>query len=218
MSGGWVFGYGSLIWRPGFPHLEARVARVHGWVRRFWQGSHDHRGRPDAPGRVVTLAPAPRGYVDGVAYRLEAGVMRRVFEGLDHREKNGYERFDVGLEFRDGGRVQGTVYVASSANEAFLGPAPVAAMASQVLASAGPSGANRDYVLRLAEALRERGIDDGHVFALEREVAGAAVAGATDAPAGTAPPPSGRGRARPAGPAPPGRPADPAAPGPRNST
>jgi len=59
------------------------------------------------------------------------------------------------------------VYIATERNAAFLGPAPIEAIARQVAAAAGPSGANRDYVLALARALRELGADDPHVFAVE---------------------------------------------------
>ena len=171
MADRWLFGYGSLIWRPDFPHHEARVARVDGWMRRFWQGSHDHRGTPDAPGRVVTLAPAPGGHVEGLAFRMDDD--EAVFARLDHREKNGYGLTDVTLRFRDGDAAEGSVYIAPQDNHAFLGPAPLGAMVAQIATCAGPSGTNRDYVLRLAEALRAHGINAPHVFEIERRLRGA---------------------------------------------
>ena len=167
-AGVWVFGYGSLIWRPGIVFRERRVARVRGWKRRFWQGSHDHRGLPHAPGRVVTLVPDPRASCEGMAYLIDGARAEAAFVGLDHREKNGYERHDTRFEFRGGGRCEGVVYVASFDNHAYLGPAPVREMAEQIRRSAGPSGANLEYLCELAAALRRLRIDDPHVFELER--------------------------------------------------
>ena len=177
MSGVWVFGYGSLIWRPDIAFRERRIARVEGWKRRFWQGSHDHRGVPHAPGRVVTLVPDASESCEGMAYLIDASVAETTFAGLDHREKNGYERHEVRLEFRGGGECDGVVYIAPAGNHAYLGPAPDAEMVEQIRRSTGPSGANIDYLRDLAEALRESGIDDPHVFELENLVFAAKGAG-----------------------------------------
>ena len=159
----WVFGYGSLIYKVDFPVLESQPGYIVGWERRFWQGSHDHRGTPEDPGRVVTLVSSPGTHCAGVAYC----ITEEVFEHLDFREKNGYQRIDTPIHLADGREIPGEVYVAEPGNFAYLGPDSATAIAAQIARSHGPSGSNRDYLLTLAHALRELGIDDDHVFELE---------------------------------------------------
>ncbi len=158
----WVFGYGSLIWRPDFPYLDARRAYIEGWMRRFWQGSHDHRGVKTDPGRTLTLVKAPGERCYGRAFLIEPNV----FEHLDYREKNGYERYTVDICF-DEGHMSGVVYTAATTNPAFLGAAPLDEIAAQINRCAGRSGTNVEYLLELARALRNLNISDPYVFDLE---------------------------------------------------
>jgi cation transport protein ChaC len=162
----WLFGYGSLIFKADFPYIERRAASITDWSRRFWQGSHDHRGTESAPGRVVTLVPDPGAVCHGMAYLVTPDE----FTHLDHREKNGYLRLATDITFDDGGVVEGLVYIATDENAAFLGPATEYDIARQIAASHGPSGPNSEYLLELAKALRELGKDDGHVFAIEKHL------------------------------------------------
>ena len=159
----WLFGYGSLIFKADFPFIERRSASITGWSRRFWQGSHDHRGTPEAPGRVATLIETPQARCKGMAYL----VSPEVFEHLDFREKNGYLRFCTEITFDDGHHAQGLVYIATPDNSAFLGPASESDIALQIAAATGPSGPNADYLLHLAESLRSLGDHDAHVFEIE---------------------------------------------------
>ena len=160
----WLFGYGSLIYKADFPYLERRPASIADWTRRFWQGSHDHRGTPLAPGRVATIVPQAGAVCDGMAYLITP----QVFAHLDHREKNGYLRLATDITFEDGGKVEGLVYIANEENAAFLGAAPELDIARQIARSSGPSGPNSEYLLHLASALRELGKVDAHVFAIEQ--------------------------------------------------
>jgi cation transport regulator ChaC len=161
----WIFGYGSLVWRPAFAFVERAPGTIRGFARRFWQGSPDHRGAPDAPGRVVTLVPEPSATCGGMAYRVDATVWDAVLATLDERESGGFGRFDVVVTFIDPARstVRGLVYAAAKGNPNFLGPAPVAEIAAQARRCRGTSGTNLEYVIRLAESLDAIGLPDPHV-------------------------------------------------------
>ncbi len=162
----WLFGYGSLIYLVDFPYIESRPASIRDWSRRFWQGSHDHRGTEENPGRVVTLIEEVDAICHGMAYKVEASV----FEQLDVREKNGYLRFSTMMTFAEGDQDQGLVYIATAENAAFLGEASEYDIAVQIANTEGPSGTNSDYIIRLADALRDMGVDDPHVFEIDRHL------------------------------------------------
>ena len=160
----WLFGYGSLIYLVDFPFIESAAASIRGWSRRFWQGSHDHRGTEANPGRVVTLIEEPDATCHGIAYKVGASV----FEQLDVREKNGYLRFSTEMTFTDGRSEEGLVYIATAENEAYLGEASEYDIAVQIANSEGPSGTNSDYLLELAKSLRSMAVEDQHVYEIER--------------------------------------------------
>lgn len=163
----WVFGYGSLIYKVDFEYIERRPANIYGYERRLWQGSSDHRGTIEKPGRVATLVSSNNTPCFGMAYKVNPTV----FEHLDHREKNGYLREEIDIELVSGlnigQTVTGLVYIANPENQAYLGEATIDKLAAQIHASRGPSGENKCYVYDLANSLREYGVNDEHIMAVE---------------------------------------------------
>ena len=92
-------------------------------------------------------------------------VDENVFEHLDYREKNGYERVDVDIRLADR-TVPGVTYIGGEGNFAYLGPAPLADIAAQIIRSRGPSGHNIDYLMELDAALATLGVTEPHVRSL----------------------------------------------------
>ncbi|KAH9437993.1 hypothetical protein MCOR02_001632 [Pyricularia oryzae] len=192
----WIFGYGSLIWKPP-PHFDCRIPGwVTGYVRRFWQSlttnqpplpfpSEDHRGTPEKPGRVVTLLErsfwetltdhhedAPD-RVWGVAYRIKADKVDEVKDYLDIREINGYTIHYTPFHPADrSAPIRTLVYIGTPDNPQFVGPQDPQALAEHIHRSEGPSGLNRDYLLSLDDALNQLGPESGdeHVADLSRRV------------------------------------------------
>ncbi len=174
----WIFGYGSLLFRPDFPFEERRPARIQGFTRRLDQGSPDHRGTPERLGRVATLVRDAGAWVGGAVHRVAARDEERVLAQLDHREQGGYERVTIAAlpidrdstteSAREGEAITATTWIATPDNPYHLGSEPLAVMVAQIRAATGPSGPNVEYVLRLAAALHALGIEDPHVDALAR--------------------------------------------------
>ena len=174
----WVFGYGSLMWRPGFGFVERKAATLHGRRRAFCIYSVHHRGTYARPGLVLGLAPG--GSVRGVAYRIDAAAWDEVYAYLREREQPTETYFEAAAHVRlaDGRRVSALVFLSDIKHAQWAGALDLEAQARLIAGASGLSGRNVDYLRDLVSHLREEGIADrtmerllARVEALEAEAA-----------------------------------------------
>jgi cation transport protein ChaC len=162
----YVFGYGSLIWRPGFAHQGAHPALLRGFHRRFCLWSHRYRGTPQAPGLVLGLDRG--GACRGVAFRVPGAHAAEVLAYLDDRElpdgaEMVYHRRLLPVRLIEAGRgrmVLAIAYVANRGCRLYAGALGAEAAAAAIARGVGQMGPNRDYLLNTLSHLREMGVHD----------------------------------------------------------
>jgi Uncharacterized protein involved in cation transport len=175
MADFWVFGYGSLMWRPGFDYVERRMARLAGYHRALCVHSHVHRGTPERPGLVLGLDRG--GSCRGVAFRVAPDKREEVLAYLRARElvTNVYlethrpVRLDGDLE-----EVTAVAYVVDRRHQQYAGRLDPEHALTIVRGAVGQSGPNEDYVVNTVEHLRSLGIRDHGLEAIVRGITGIA--------------------------------------------
>jgi len=156
----WVFGYGSLIWRPGFAHVETRRATLRGYRRALCVYSFVHRGTPERPGLVLGLDRG--GSCVGIAFRVPGDLRDEVIAYLRERElvTNVYLERSVNVSLDGGERVSAVTYVADRSHEQYAGALDEEQAAAVVRGAVGQSGVNEDYVFNTVRHLQALGIRD----------------------------------------------------------
>jgi cation transport protein ChaC len=167
----WVFGYGSLIWRPGFAHVEARRARLFGYRRALCIYSFVHRGTPERPGLVLGLDRG--GSCVGVAFRVSGMLRGEVIAYLRAREQVTGVYLERALPVRldTGETVEAVAYVADRKHAQYAGALDETDAAAVVRGAVGQSGANEDYVASTVEHLEALGIRDHWLERVARLIA-----------------------------------------------
>ena len=156
----WVFGYGSLIWNPGFAHLRAEPALLHGAHRALSVYSHRHRGTPDRPGLVFGLSRG--GSCRGVAFEVAANNWDEVFAYLLAREQDRgvYREATRTVELNTGPSVPALAFLVNEHHPQYAGRLELADQLRLITQGTGESGPNTEYVRRTAEHLMSLGIND----------------------------------------------------------
>ncbi len=162
----WVFGYGSLMWNPGFAVAERRRARLFGYHRALCVHSFVHRGTQEHPGLVLGLDRG--GSCTGVAFRLHAGDEEAVVAYLRERElvTHVYVERRLNVLPEGGAPVEALTYVVDRSHCQYAGRLADTEVLRVVSGAQGKSGINRDYVINTVDHLRQLGVHDPHLETL----------------------------------------------------
>jgi glutathione-specific gamma-glutamylcyclotransferase len=169
----WVFGYGSLMWNPGFDFVERVSARLIGLHRALCVYSFVHRGTPERPGLVLGLDRG--GMCRGIAFRVAAAARAKTLDYLRGREQVTavYRETTRRIELEEAARRQVTAvcYIADRGHVQYAGRLTLAEQLHHVRQGHGQSGANRDYVLEAVRALEALGYRETELHLLAERLA-----------------------------------------------
>ena len=156
----WVFGYGSLMWRPGFEFVERQSATLHGRRRAFCIYSVHHRGTYQRPGLVLGLAPG--GACRGAAYRVAQADWTETYAYLLEREQptETYIEARAAIRLADGRRLETLVFLSDVRHPQWAGALSPERQAELIAGATGLSGRNVDYLRDLVVHLCEMGVHD----------------------------------------------------------
>lgn len=166
----WLFGYGSLMWKPELDLAESRPALLKGWHRRFCLWQWRYRGSRHHPGLMLALDRG--GACRGIAYRVAAPGVRDKIAAVWRREMSGdgYRPRWVRLTTRQG-PLRGLVFVVNRDGERYAGRIPDEVAADHIASACGESGANAEYLLETVLKCEELGIHDPFLWRLQALVA-----------------------------------------------
>jgi cation transport protein ChaC len=158
----WVFGYGSLLWNPGFRVGERVLARLPGWHRSFCMRSVHHRGTAEDPGLVLALDAAEGAVCNGVALSAEPGAEEETLAYLREREliSSAYVERILPVDLADGRRVEAVTYVIDPDHVQYCGNMPLEEQARIIARATGGRGPNDEYLHNTSAHLAELGLSD----------------------------------------------------------
>jgi cation transport protein ChaC len=156
----WVFGYGSLMWRPGFAHTETSRARLFGFRRSLCVWSHVYRGTPERRGLVLGLDRG--GSCVGLAFRVPHELRDEVLAYLRDRElvTGVYLERMLPIRLEGGETVAAVAYIVDRGHEQYAGNLDEPTAAGIVSGAVGQAGQNEEYVLNTIAHLKALGIRD----------------------------------------------------------
>ena len=159
----WVFGYGSLMWNPGFAYVHREKACAYGVERRFCIYSYHYRGTTDKPGLVLGLSPGEK--CEGIAFEVAHSGWEETLSYLRQREQITmvYKEVWLPLTLSSGQTITALSYVADESHEQYAGHLEVDTQVSMILNACGENGTNQDYALNTHQHLTEEDIQDHYM-------------------------------------------------------